>query len=251
MQQNSAVSKKGSLHWWQNKIQKINTETMKKMLIILGLLLCVSVIPQKANAQIAILEIIKAGIKKVIKAVDLKIQREQNKVIWLQSAQKTLEIALSKLKLDEISDWTQKQKDLYGKYFDELKKVKDVIAYYQRVKDITAKQVAIVKAYDRAWTMLSSDKHFSPQEIQYMGSVYSGILSETVKNIDQMLLVVNSFKTQMTDAKRIELIDKAANKVDENYSDLQIFTSQNTMLSLQRSKGEAEIASVKQMYGLQ
>ncbi len=224
---------------------------MKKILFTLGLLLYVSLVPPKADAQIPILDIIKAGIKKVIRAVDLQIQRQQNKVIWLQDAQKTLENTLSKLKLDEISDWTQKQKDLYGKYFDELKKVKDIIAYYQRVKDITTRQVQLVKAYDQAWRLVSADKHFSPQEIQYMGSVYSGILGETVKNIDGMMLVVNSFKTQMTDARRLELIDHAAKKVDENYSDLQMFTNQNAMLSLQRSKSQAEIASVKQMYGLQ
>jgi len=224
---------------------------MKKIAILLSLLLCVSFYPQKANAQIAILEIIKAGIKKVIRAVDLKIQREQNKVIWLQDVQKTLENTLSKLKLDEISDWTQKQKDLYGKYFDELKQVKDIIAYYQRVKDITAKQIALVKAYDQAWGVISNDKHFSAQELQYIGTVYSGILSETVKNIDEMMLVVNSLKTQMTDAKRMEIIDHAANKVDRNYSDLQIFTRQNALLSLQRSHSEVEIATVKQMYGLQ
>jgi len=224
---------------------------MKKIIFSLGLLLCVSLAPQKASAQIAILEIIKAGIKKVIRAVDLQIQRQQNKVIWLQDAQKTLENTLSKLKLDEISDWTQKQKDLYGKYFDELKQVKDIIAYYQRAKDITQRQVQIVKAYDRAWAMVSADKHFSLQEIQYMGSVYSGILSETLKNVDQMALVINSFKTQMTDEKRMELIDHVAKSVDENYSDLQRFTQQNAMLSLQRSKSQAEITSVKQLYGLQ
>lgn len=93
---------------------------MKKLILMLGLLLCVTLQPQKAAAQIPILEIIKAAIKKVIVAIDLQIQREQNKVIWLQDAQKTLENAMSKLKLDDISKWAQKQKDLYKDYFDEL-----------------------------------------------------------------------------------------------------------------------------------
>ena len=74
---------------------------------------------QQVQAQTAIAEIIKAGIKKVIKAVDLKIQRLQNKTIWLQNAQKTLENALSKLKLDEIANWTEKQKEQYRKYYEE------------------------------------------------------------------------------------------------------------------------------------
>mgnify|MGYP004106733677 CR=1 FL=1 len=84
-------------------------------MLLLALCISFTVLPvQQANATpIAILEIIKAGIKKVIKAVDLKIQRLQNKTIWLQNAQKTLENTLSKLKLDEISEWTEKQKEQY------------------------------------------------------------------------------------------------------------------------------------------
>lgn len=223
---------------------------MKKYILTLLLFFGAFCYSQQAHGQIIIAEIIKAGIKKVIRAVDLQIQRQQNKVIWLQDAQKTLENTLSKLKLDEISDWTQKQKDLYGKYFDELKQVKDIIAYYQRIKDITQKQVRLVQEYNRAWSLLSGDKHFSAQEISYMASVYNGILSETVKNIDQMMLVVNSFKTQMTDAKRLEIIDGAAKKVDKNYADLQIFSRQNALLSLQRAGSDEEIRTVKQMYGL-
>ncbi|MEP0711380.1 hypothetical protein [Algoriphagus sp.] len=67
----------------------------------------------QAAAAIPIVEIIKAAVKKVIVAVDLQIQRQQNKVIWLQNAQKVLENTMSKLKLDEISSWTEKQRELY------------------------------------------------------------------------------------------------------------------------------------------
>ena len=83
-----------------------------------------------------------------------------------------------------------------------------------------------------------------------MSQVYSGMLDETVKNVDQLLLVVNSFVTQMSDAKRIEIINQVADKVNKNYGDLHQFNNQNAMLSLQRSKDEHEIAVVKTMYGL-
>ena len=56
--------------------------SMKKILIIIGIVLSISIAPvQHTSAQIPILEIIKAAVKKVIKAVDLKIQRLQNKTI--------------------------------------------------------------------------------------------------------------------------------------------------------------------------
>jgi hypothetical protein len=205
---------------------------------------------QPLHAQIPIIEIIKAGVKKVIMAVDLQVQRLQNKTIWLQNAQKELENVLSKTKLTEITDWTQKQKDLYGNYFNELWQVKDAIVYYHRIKEITETQVKIIKAYESAYDLLKQDNHFTADEIEYMGRVYTGIIDASLKNIDRLVLVINSFNTQMTDESRLEIINEASVGIDENYNDLKSFNSENMMLSLQRSKDLNEINVVKQLYGL-
>lgn len=206
---------------------------------------------QQVIAQDPITEIIKAGIKKVIKAVDLKIQRLQNKTIWLQNAQKVVENTMSELKLNEITDWVEKQRTLYRDYYDELWQVKNVISYYHRVKEITSKQVQLVAEYKRAWALFRQDKHFTADEIKYMGKVYTGILDESVKNIDQIFLVVNSFATQMSDAKRLEIINNAYAQVESNYSDLKAFNRENVLVSLQRAKTKNDVAVVKDLYGLQ
>lgn len=225
---------------------------MKKPIIIVVMLLLVMLSPvQKSHAQIPILEIIKAGVKKVIRAVDLKIQRQQNKVIWLQNAQKLLENALSKLKLSEIGDWTEKQKELYKTYFEDLKKVKAVITYYQRVREVLEKQKLVVSEYQRAWALVKNDKHFTPSEIEYIGRVYKGILEHSADNLEELYLVINSFRTQMTDAKRLEMIEGAAIKVQQNYIDLRAFNGDNAMLSLQRSKSQQEVDMVRKLYGIQ
>jgi hypothetical protein len=175
----------------------------------------------------------------------------QNQTIWLQNAQKALENQLSKLKLTEISDWSQKQQDLYSGYYKELLQVKSVIAYYERIKDMTEKQAALVGQYNQAWNLLKSDKHFSADELQYMQSVYSGILQESVKNLDEILVVISSFKTQMSDAKRLELVDKAADRIDTNCGDLKQFNNQNYILSIQRAKDANEAETLKRYYGIE
>lgn len=226
---------------------------MKRYIRIMLLTFCIffmALPPRQVQAQIGIAEIIKAGVKKVIKAVDLKIQRLQNKTIWLQNAQKTLENALSKLKLDEIANWTEKQKEQYRKYYEELTKVKAIISYYQRIRDITQKQVRLVNEYNRSWQLIRQDKHFTADELDYMAKVYSGILEESLKNIDQIMLLVKSFATTMSDAGRLELINKAAEQVDTNYDDLMRFNHQNVLLSLQRAKSAYEVETVKKLYGL-
>lgn len=220
---------------------------MKKLLVCMSFFL----FTMAASAQDPILDVIKAGIKKAIIAVDLKIQRLQTKTIWLQNAQKIIENAMSELKLVQITDWVQKQKDLYQEYFDELWKVKDVLSYYHRIKEITWQEVSLVKQYHSAWNGVRQDGHFTADELLYIGQVYTGILSESVKNLDQIALVINSFTTQMTDAKRLDIINKAADVMQQNYNDLQEFNSQNIRVSLQRSRDEHDIDVVKQLYGLQ
>jgi hypothetical protein len=218
--------------------------------MLLAFWMTVTMLPaQKANA-IPIAEIIKEGVKRVIKAVDLQIQRMQNKTIWLQNAQKTMENALSKLKLEEISGWTEKQKEQYRQYYEELARVKAIISYYQRIRVITQKQVRLVSEYNKAWQLIRQDEHFTAAEINYMEKVYSGILKESLKNIDQIMLIIRSFATTMSDAKRLELIGSAADQVDSNFNDLTRFNRQNMLLSLQRAKSAHEVYVVKQLYGL-
>ena len=218
---------------------------MKKVMLVIVMLASI-----KSNSQLPIAEIIKQGIKKVIIAVDLKIQRLQNKTIWLQNAQKAVENTMSKLKLEEISGWVEKQRTLYADYFDELSKVKSAIATYHRVKDIIDKQTALVNEYRSAWNLFRQDGHFTPDEISYMERVYSGILEESIKNLDQVFLVINAFATQMTDAKRMEIIDGVADNIEGNLADLRQFNDQNKILSFQRAAEQGDIDVLRKLYGL-
>jgi hypothetical protein len=249
-----AAWKKALKRWWPNRKlvnQHYKYIVMKKYFIIslLALTTIFTVTPTQQSHAI-IWKVVTEAVKKAIKAMDLQIQRLQNKTIGLQNAQKTLENAMSKLKLSEISDWAEKQRSLYQKYYEELWKVKNAIATYKRVKQIMERQVQLVEEYKRAYGLFKQDKHFSPRELDYMYQVYSGILSESLKNIDQVLLVVNSFATQMSDGKRLELINDAAQRIELNCSDLRKFNNQNALISLQRAKDAGDAAYIKQLYGL-
>ena len=62
--------------------------------------------------------------------------------------------------------------------------------------------------------------------------------------------MINAFATQMSDAKRLELINAAADKVEQGYMDMKEFNNQNKVISLQRASEKGEIEYVKKLYGL-
>lgn len=208
-----------------------------------------TVLPTK-KSEAVVWEVVKEALKKIIKAIDLEVQRLQNKTIALQNAEKQIENTLSGTKLKEISDWANKQKELYKKYYDELVKVKNTIALFQKVKHIIERQQELVEEYNHAFGLFKQDGHFTPKEINYMSGVYTGILNESVRNMKELALVINSFSTQMSDGKRLELIDNIAGKIERNFSVLRGFNSQNIGISLQRSKSDRDREHIKNLYGI-
>jgi hypothetical protein len=224
---------------------------MKKHFIISLLVFTTffSVLPTK-KSEAVVWEVVKEALKKIIKAIDLEVQRLQNKTIALQNAEKQIENALSKTKLKEISDWANKQRELYKKYYDELVKVKNAIALFQKVKYIIERQQQLVEEYNHAFGLFKQDSHFTPKEINYMSGVYSGILGESIQNMKELALVIYSFSTQMSDGKRLELIDNIAGKIEKNFAVLRRFNSQNIGISLQRSKSEIDRQHMERLYGI-
>jgi len=199
-----------------------------------------------SESQAQIREIIIA----VIKQADIAVQKAQNVVLGLQNAQKEIENQLSQLKLGEIGDWEQKIKDIYSEYYTELWQVKTAISYFKEITDIVAQQQQLVTEYKQAFNLFKQDKHFTPAEISYIYRVYTGIINQSAKSLDQIILVLTSFSLQMSDAARLALIKQASHDIQQQTNDLRNFNNQTAQVSLQRAKNQQEINTIKSLYGL-
>jgi hypothetical protein len=211
------------------------------------LVLFLGFLPVRSNAQI---DLVGDIIKQALEALDLGVQKVQNQTIGLQEAQKELENVMAQAHLDAIINWTQQQKDLFSQYYQELWEVKSVISSWQKVRDLVNKQVQLVGDYKRASAQARADPHFSAAEVQHICQVLDGIFEQSVKNVDQLYLVVKGLMTQMDDAQRMKMIGEVNRRIDDNYTDLKRYTQENTLLSLQRAKSQSELDGVKVLYGL-
>lgn len=216
----------------------------------MSIIICLFTVMPTKESHAIVWVVVKAAAKKIIKALDLQVQRLQNKTIGLQNAQRAVENTMSKLKLDEIGGWVEKQHEQYSKYYEELQKVRNAIAYYRRVKAIIQRQINLVDEYKHAYGLFKRDKNFTPVEIENMGMLYQGIFDESVKNLDELILVVNAMSTKMSDAKRLELISIAGARIERNYSHLKEFNRNNALLSMQRAKNQVEVDQLRLLYGI-
>ncbi|MDN5287460.1 MAG: conjugal transfer protein TraI [Mucilaginibacter sp.] len=224
---------------------------MRKITVICILsLLCTIAGAEASYAQIPIVGLFGSAMKKIITAIDLKVQKMQNQTIALQNAARQLENSLSLGKLQDISAWLDKEKNLYQSYYQELARVKGVISDYAEVKEIISRQKQLLGEYQPAWLLFRRDRHFSPEEISYMQNIYGGILQESIRNLNEVLLAVSDFSTQMDDAERMQKVRQASAAMQTNLDHLRQFNQQNATLSLARARNEQDRRSVKQLYGL-
>src|ERR1700744_2530331 len=159
-----------------------------RIILPVSMVAILTVLPeQKASAQFVISTVLNNTVGKVIRAIDLEVQKAQNQTIWLQNAQKTIENQLNQMKLSQIAGVNQQQQTLFSNYYNELFKIKDIISDYEQVRNITLEQEALVREYQNAWSMTQQDKHFSVSELQYISSVYTGILKASINNLDQLM----------------------------------------------------------------
>lgn len=206
---------------------------------------------ERAHAQIPGIGLVTGIIKKVIIAIDLKVQELQNKTIALQNAQQEVINHLSLGQLSDISGWLNKERNLYQDYYKELASVKTVISSYDEIKDAIRAQAQLVSEYHSASRRFHSDPHFSVAELRYIETIYGGILEESLRNLDQLELAVQALSTQMDDAGRLTAIHEAASGIQTDLNHLRQFNSQATSLSLRRARGEQDRATLKSLYGIQ
>ncbi|MFI5162371.1 MAG: conjugal transfer protein TraI [Sphingobacteriales bacterium] len=219
---------------------------LMRVIILTGMVLGI----QTASAQVPVVTLISGVIKKVIIALDLKVQQLQNQTILLQNTETGLENNLHLNSLTDIGQWLGKERKLYEDYYHELAMVKVAISGYDEVRRVIAQQVQLVNEYKSARQLFQQDKHFSANEIKNMLGIYDGILQASIRNLDEVLLAVKSAGTQMTDFERLRMIHRASTDMQKNLNDLREFNNSNVRLSMERAQDEQDRRAVRQLYGI-
>lgn len=203
------------------------------------------------RAQIPILDIISFVSKKVVVALDLKVQELQTQTIELQAAEKELENEMEDSELGDIFGWVKGQEQLYAEYYQELWQVKAAISGYTRITAMIDKEAQIVQEYQRMSSALRADGQLTATEVESMTASLAAIMNESVNNLGQLQLVITAFLTQMPDAGRLQLVDEIGTAIDQNYAAMQGMYQSGLVLSLNRARTENDIQAVKGLWGVQ
>lgn len=140
--------------------------------------------------------------------------------------------------------------NLHKVFLDGLLKVSPAVKNYKRVVDIVNYQVLLVKEYKAAYQNFKSAGMFNPDEIDYMGRVYSRLFDASLKNLDDLLTVITASKLRMNDEERLSAIDKIFLDMEDKLTFLRYFNNSTAVLSLQRAREQKEVDNMKRYEGM-
>ena len=149
-----------------------------------------------------------------------------------------------------IKDLSQGTFNLHKTFLDGLMMVSPTVKKYQRIADIINNQIMIVKEYKNAFNLFKQDSNFNPDEIEYLGKVYSNLFKQSMNDIDELTVIITDGKLRMSDDERLEAIDRIFNNMQDKLLFLRHFNNNTTILAVQRVREKNDVETMKKIYGI-
>jgi hypothetical protein len=195
--------------------------------------------------------IIKEGIRRVIKAMDLVFQRLQQVQLQIQSSLEYAKNVMSKAKLTEVNELVAEKKEIFDKYYQELWTVKSKIDQVRAIKDAIVTQGIMIENFTKIFSKFSGDSYLNEKELQIIYNIYNGMLEKNVNSISDLTVLIKDFSVKMQDGDRLILIKEKLEEIKDVSGDFNEFTDDVITMSLSRVTEVREINEMKMYYGLE
>jgi hypothetical protein len=122
---------------------------------------------------------------------------------------------------------------------------------YRKVAGIVEYQLFLIREYKAAYERFIKSGTFTPDEIAYLARVYDHLLKASLRNLDELAMVITSGDLRMSDDERLEAIDRIYGEMEDKVTFLRHFNNEATLLALRRGHGQDDVRQLRDMYGLE
>ncbi|PIF71254.1 hypothetical protein CLU99_2019 [Flavobacterium sp. 2] len=200
---------------------------MKKILLFMAVI-CLFLTPDKSKAQSAEIQQLILNIEKL----------SQFKKI-LSDMKKGYELLSGGYKT--VKDMTEGNFSLHKTFLDALMQVSPAVRNYKRVGEIVEYQISIVKESRNGMNRFIKNGNFSGQEINYFEKVYGNLLNESLRNLDELTMVITADKLRMSDDERLKAVDDIYEQMQDKLLFLRNFNTMSNVLALQRAREKNDV----------
>lgn len=149
-----------------------------------------------------------------------------------------------------IKNVTEGNYKLHNLFLDGLMAVNPSVRNYKRIPYIIDYQKLLLKEYKRAYERFRKDPNFKFEEIQYLANVYKHLFDASIRNLEQLLMIITATQLRMSDEERLRAIDAIFFDMENKLSFLRSFNANTQMLAIQRTRAKSDVTTMRRIYGL-
>ncbi len=147
-----------------------------------------------------------------------------------------------------IKDIAEGNFNLHKAFLDALFAVNRSVRNYKRIPYIIQYQQYLVKEYKRAFNRFKNDPNLTVREIKYLENVYGHLFKQSLRNLDELLMIVTASKLRMSDEERLQAIDRIYLDMENKLVFLKVFNSSTQMLAMQRARENHDVETLQKLY---
>jgi hypothetical protein len=135
-------------------------------------------------------------------------------------------------------------------FIDGLMLVNPTVRNYKRIPFIIDYQKLLLKEYSNTYNRFKNDPHFTPQELEYLANVYSYLFTASLRNIDDLVMIITATKLRMSDDERMQAIDRIFYDMESKLIFLRGFNNHTQLLAIQRARSANDVKTIQHLYGI-
>lgn len=147
-----------------------------------------------------------------------------------------------------IKDIAEGNFNLHQVFLDGLFAVNPSVRNYKRIPHIIQYQQFLVKEYKRAFNRFKNDPNLTVREIKYLENVYGSLFKQSLRNLDELLMIVTATKLRMSDEERLQAIDRIYLDIENKLVFLKVFNGSTQMLAMQRARENHDVETLQKLY---
>lgn len=149
-----------------------------------------------------------------------------------------------------IKNIAQGNYTLHQLFIDGLMAVNPSIRNYKRIPFIVEYQQLLLQEYRRAYNRFKQDPNLRVEEIQYLINVYTFLVDASLRNIDELIMIITATKLSMSDDERMQAIDRIFFDMEDKLIFLKTFNNSTQLLAIQRARSRNDVDTMRKLYGI-
>jgi hypothetical protein len=151
---------------------------------------------------------------------------------------------------DNIKNIAQGNFNLHQAFLDGLLAVSPAVQNYTKVVNIINNEASLVKEYKAANSYFNQTGKFSSAELTYLNTMYGNLLNGSLRNLEELTMVITAGQMRMSDAERLAAIDRINRDMTDKLTFLRTFNNNGAIQAGQRGIQQNDISTMSSLYGL-